>query len=201
MRKLRLAALAGGATVLLAGAAVAASHDMHVMKVALPDGSEARITYQGDVAPKIKISGGPSTPVAYLPQAGFDTSPFDEMDRVAAMMDRQADMAMQQIAAMQRQALADGQAPRMANGGTAATPGMVSYSYASTTTSEGGCTRTVAWRSDGANAQPKMTKTSAGTCGGTNDGDAAKAVKAAVPAVAGPAPRREPDPPGVTGVR
>jgi hypothetical protein len=188
MRKFRMAVLAGGATLLLAGAAVAASHDTHVMKVALPDGSEAQITYQGDVAPKIKVSGGPSTPVAYVPLAGFDAAPFDEMDRVAAMMDRQADLAMQHVAAMQRQALVDGRAPQMASGGEAA-PGMVSYSYVSTTTSNGGCTQTVEWRSDGANAQPRMTKTSAGSCAGTSAGDAAKAVKAAVPAVAGPAPK------------
>lgn len=186
MRTIRMAVLAGGATMLLAGAAMAASHDMHVMKVALPDGSEAQITYQGDVAPRIRIAGGPSTPVAFAPLDDFAFAPFAEMDRVAAMMDRQADLAMQQAAMMQRAAQA-GAAPLTLAGAKSA-PGMMSYSYVSTTTSEGGCTRTVTWSSDGTNAQPKMTKASAGTCAGTSDGDAAKTVKAAAPAPATPAP-------------
>lgn len=186
MRTIRMAVLAGGATVLLAGAAMAASHDMRVMKVALPDGSEAQITYQGDVAPKIRIAGGPSTPVAFVPFAGFDFAPFAEMDRVAAMMDRQADLAMQQAAMMQRAAQA-GEAP-MTLAGAKSAPGMVSYSYVSTTTSDGGCTRTVEWRSDGTNAQPKMTKASVGNCDATSDGGAAKTVKTATPAPATPAP-------------
>lgn len=190
MRKLPVAVLAGGATVLLAGAAMAASHDMHVMKVALPDGGVAQVTYQGDVAPKIRISGGPSAQAMAEPVALFDLAPFADMDRMAALMDRQADMAMQQMAAMQREA-AVGHAPQhLLTAGGKVTPGMVSYSYVSTTTSEGGCTRTVEWRSDGNSAQPKMTRTSAGSCGAAYDGAAAQPLQAAAPApTAAPLPR------------
>jgi hypothetical protein len=180
MRTIRMAVLAGGATMLLAGAAMAASHDMHVMKVALPDGSEAQISYQGDVAPKIRIAGGPSMPVAFVPLAGFDMAPFAEMDRVAAMIDRQADLAMQRAAMMQRAAQTGG-APMTLVAGKSM-PGTVSYSYVSTTTSEGGCTRTVSWSTDGANAQPKMTKTSAGSCAGTSAHDPAQPLQAVAPA-------------------
>ncbi|MEG3147726.1 hypothetical protein U1839_24010 [Sphingomonas sp. RT2P30] len=187
MRRIRIAVLAGGATLLLAGAAMATSHDWHVMKVALPDGSEARITYQGDVAPQIRVAGGPSTPVAFVPLAGFDMAPFAEMDRVAAMMDRQADLALQRIAMMQRAAQAGEAAEPLVAG--KATPGVVSYSYVSTVTSEGGCTRTVTWRSDGANEQPKMTKTSAGTCAGASENAPAQPLKAVAPAAAAPLPK------------
>jgi hypothetical protein len=183
-----MAVLAGGATLLLAGAAVAASHDMHVMRVALPDGSEARISYQGDVAPRIRIAGGPSTPVAVAPLAGFDMAPFADMDRIAAMMDRQAELALQRVALMQHAALATGEAPRPLVAGKA-TPGMVSYSYVSTTTSEGGCTRTVTWRSDGPNEQPRMTKTSAGSCAGAGENAPAQPLKAVAPAAAAPLPK------------
>jgi len=184
MRKSRMAVLGGGAALLLASAAMAASHDLHVMKVALPDGGEARITYKGDVAPKVRVSGGPSEQIAFLPLVAFDAAPFAEMDRVA-MMDRQADLAIQRIAAMQR-AAAVGHAPEIAAG---ATPNLLSYSYISTTTSEDGCTRIVEWRSDGTNAQPKMTKTSAGSCAGGSDDSAPQPLQAAAPAPAAPPPK------------
>jgi hypothetical protein len=190
MRKIRMAVLAGGATLLLTGAAMAASRDLHVMKVALPDGSEAQITYQGDVAPKVRVCGGPAERIAFDPVVAFDPAPFAEMDRVAAMLDRQAELAMQQAAAIERAAAA-GHAPQMA-AGDKPVPGMVSYSYVSTTTSDGGCTRTVEWRSDGTSAQPKMTRTSAGSCPDAHSGEAAQPLKAAAPApapVAAPAPR------------
>lgn len=190
MRKFRMAVLGGTATLLLAGAAVAASNDMHVMKVALPDGSVAQISYRGNVAPKVRISGGPGVAMQAEPIALFDMAPFVEMDRMAAMMDRQANIAMQQMAAFQREA-AVGRAPQpLLTAGGKAPPGVVSYSYVSTTTSEGGCTRTVEWRSDGTGPQPKMTKTSAGSCADAHDGAAAQPLKAGAPApAAAPAPK------------
>jgi hypothetical protein len=184
MRKFRMAVLGGGAALLLGGAAMAASRDVHVMKVALPDGSVAQISYKGDVAPTVRIAGVPVERIAFDPFVAFDPAPFVEMDRIAAMMDQQAEQAMQQVAAMQR-AAASGHAPQMVAGGNA--PGIVSYSYVSTTTSEGGCTRTVEWRSDGTSEQPKMTKTSAGNCAATNEADAAQPLKTAAPAPAAPA--------------
>ena len=190
MRRFRMAVLGGAATLLLAGAAVAATTDMHVMKVALPDGSVAQISYQGDVAPKVRISGGPGVAMLAEPVALFDMAPFAEMDRMAAMMDRQADIAMQRMAAMERDAAA-GRAPQpLLTAGGKAVPGVVSYSYVSTTTSEGGCTRTVEWRSDGTSAQPKMTRTSAGSCADAHDGAAAQPLKTGAPApAAAPAPK------------
>lgn len=188
MRKLRMAVLGAGATLLLAGAAVAASNDMHVMKVALPDGSVAQISYRGDVAPKVLISGGPAERIAFDPFAAFDPAPFAEMDRMSALMDRQAEAAMQQATAIERAAAA-GHAPQMAAAGGKVAPGMVSYSYVSTTTSEGGCTQTVEWRSDGTSAQPKMTKTSAGNCAATSGGEPAQPLKTAAPATPSPVPK------------
>jgi hypothetical protein len=65
----------GGAGLLAADAAVAAGADKaHVMNVALPDGSVARIHDVGDVAPKVMVAR--AVPVALF-------------DRMAADMDRQ----------------------------------------------------------------------------------------------------------------
>jgi hypothetical protein len=55
MPKFRSAVLAGVALVAAVGTAVAAVHNSHLLKVAMPDGSIARIEYQGDVAPRITL--------------------------------------------------------------------------------------------------------------------------------------------------
>jgi len=59
MRKNRTAVLAGVAALIAVGTAVAATHNSHVMKVAMPDGSIAKIEYQGDVAPKVAVAPQP----------------------------------------------------------------------------------------------------------------------------------------------
>src|SRR3546814_11115005 len=56
MRKLlRTAVLAGAAAIATAGTAIAAANHNRVMTIDLPDGSLARIEYQGDVAPKVTV--------------------------------------------------------------------------------------------------------------------------------------------------
>src|SRR5690349_5824636 len=47
--------LAGLGAAAIAGAAVAANRDSHIMNVPLPDGSTARVEYVGDVAPKVTV--------------------------------------------------------------------------------------------------------------------------------------------------
>jgi hypothetical protein len=56
MRKIHTAVVASIAALAVVGTAVAASHDNHVMKLDLPDGSIARIEYKGDVAPKVIVA-------------------------------------------------------------------------------------------------------------------------------------------------
>ena len=138
----------------LAGTAIAAGHDLHTMKVALPDGGVALVQYHGDVAPQGQVA----QPV----------DPFAEMAAQMAQLEAQSramiQQAQAQAAAMQRDAAAHpGQAVTVASDGKA--PAGVSYWTSVTTTSngKGSCTQTTSWRSDGA-GKPQMTQASSGDC-------------------------------------
>jgi len=174
MRQFRMAVLAGAATLLVTGAAWAASSPTHEMKLSLPDGSVAHIRYEGDVAPVVEVA--PATdPVALRdPFDLFGPSPFAAFDQISALIDRQA-------AAMMQQAMTAGTdgAPVVTTG--AAPAGTVHYSFVSTSSSNGSCTQSVEWRSDGSGAEPKMIRTSSGDCGADGQGDAAKSVTTSAP--------------------
>jgi hypothetical protein len=146
----RAAILAGAAALLVAGAAEAATAELHRINVALPDGSVAKIEYQGDVAPQVTV-------VPVDPFAGFE--------QIAAMMEMQRQAMLQQIAALQ-EAAAQGvnAAPGQTLVATGKLPAGVSYSYFSSTTDANGCTQTVQYSSDGSGEQPKVTRASAGNC-------------------------------------
>ena len=94
MRKALGLILAGLGAVTLTGAATAASKDMHVMNVALPDGSTAKIEYAGNVAPKVSVTPAPKASV-FAPFGMFDRSAYDMQRRIDAMM-RQIDQVARQ---------------------------------------------------------------------------------------------------------
>jgi hypothetical protein len=179
MRPMSKVLIGGLATAALAGTAVAADHAVHVMNVAMPDGSVAKVRYVGDTPPQIRFV--PVQAVSMVPVAMVDPS-FAAMDRMFAEMDAQADAMMRQ-AAMLSQMPATGSPLQHADMKTVP-GGTVSYSYVSTTSSNG-CTQTVRMTSDGSGAQPQVIRTSAGKCDGAKvtpavaDGAApAKTVKA-----------------------
>jgi hypothetical protein len=157
MRLTRTAILAGGAALLVAGTAAAAAEKLHTMNVSLPDGSVAQIEYSGDVAPKVSVAPAAAVPVVYA-------DPFAELDRMAAYMEAQHQAVMQQVAAMEKAAAQTGaNAPgQMTVVGDL--PAGTHFTYVSSTTDEHGCTQTVEYSSDGSSAQPKVTRTSAGSC-------------------------------------
>jgi hypothetical protein len=96
MRLSRLVLAAGAAALALAGIAGVASAetaDTHVMTVRLPNGMIGQIHYTGDVLPQVVVAPGP---VAV-------ESPFAVLDRMTAMMDRQAEAMMRTINAMMAQ--------------------------------------------------------------------------------------------------
>ena len=157
MRFARTTILAGGAALLVAGTAAYAAEKIHTMNVSLPDGSVAQIEYTGDVAPKVSVVPAGAVPVAYA-------DPFAQLDRMAAYMVAQHHAMMQQVQAMQQAAAksgagAPGQLTVVGN-----QPAGTHYTYVSSTTDENGCTQTVEYSSDGGSAQPKVTRTSAGSC-------------------------------------
>ena len=151
---MKLLLLAGGAAA-IAGTALAATRDTHVMNVPLPDGSVAHVEYVGNVPPKVTVAPGPGTGgfgMIGLPSpANFDRM-FEQMDR--------------QMRAMQQMARQPGGIPGM----NVAAYGNLSAGTNSVTvvsTSNGGvtCTRTTEVVSQGAGKPPKVTTNVSGNCG------------------------------------
>jgi hypothetical protein len=160
VRKLPAFAFAGIAAAALAGTAVAAAPKTHVMNVALPDGSTARVEYVGDVAPKVTIT---PTAVADARDPWAMAFPsFAGFDRIFAEMSRQSQEMMRH-------------AQKMAHGPTGAAPYVASYGNlpageTSTTVvsvSNGGstCTRTTEVVSQGPDKPAKVTSNVTGQCG------------------------------------
>jgi hypothetical protein len=151
MRKAFGLVLAGVGAAALAGAAVAASRDTHIMNVPLPDGSTARVEYVGNVAPKVTVVPAPA------PQFGlFDRGMFD--------MQRQIDAMMEQVDAMTRIPVAG--APGMSVAGYGNAPeGSSSVTVVSTRNGDKTCTRTTEVTSQGAGKPPKVVTNVSGDCG------------------------------------
>lgn len=163
MRTLSKLGLAAVCLAGLAGTAAAAGRNAHVMNVALPDGSIARVEYVGDVAPRIIVA--PASPIAWsgfgaplaLPMAGFDD--------MFARMDREMAATMRQIDQLARQPVAAG-----AHGANLAAYGSVpagTSSYSVVTVSENGrqCSRSTQVIGQGAGKAPKVISNVSGDCG------------------------------------
>lgn len=162
MRKIRTAVLADMAALAAIGTALAASHESHLMKVGQPDGAVAHIDYEGDVAPKVAVAPASGvTLTAWLDP--FAPAPFALFDRIAADMDRQSDLMMRQVRALQLPAMADdGKIDLTAL--RSLPPGTVSYSFVSTANGGSTCSRSVQVASLGSGEQPKVVSTSSGDC-------------------------------------
>jgi hypothetical protein len=153
--KLGAYVLAGVTAATLAGTAMAASKNSHVMDVPLPDGSVARVEYVGDVPPKVTVA--PTSRAGDAWMSGFPS--MANFDRMFEQMDRQ----MRQIEQMARQ--------------PAGVPGMNVASYGNipagansvtvVSTSNGAvtCMRTTEVVSQGAGKPPKVTTKVSGNCG------------------------------------
>ena len=154
MRKTYAIVLAGLGAVTLTGAAVAASQDVHVMNVPLPDGSTARVEYVGKVAPKVTVN--PARVAMGLPAFGmFDRSMFDMQHQIDAMM-RDIDRAA-------RLPLAGSPGVNVAAYGNAPA-GSSSVTVVSTSNGDKTCTRTTEVTSQGVGKPPKVVSKVSGDC-------------------------------------
>ena len=160
MHKIALFALAGAAAAALAGTAIAAGKDAHVMDVALPDGAVAHIQYYGDVAPKVTIAprAQAGMPGLWAPMA-FPN--FEGLDQAIARMNQETEAMMRQAQTMPAHAGAPGvdvasygNMPASAN-----SVSVVSYSNGGRT-----CTRTTQSVSEGPGKPPKVTTSVSGDC-------------------------------------
>jgi hypothetical protein len=193
MKFVRTAIIAGAASAALAGAALAAGGESKMMLVALPDGSVQHIRYQGEVAPRVLIVRD-AAPVDLFSAAFGPGSVFAEMERMSAAMEAHSMAMMRQAALMQAQMPAAdgaGDAKGVVMTNAAGQPvGVMHYSYVSSTTGADGCTRTVRVSSDGGTAdQPRVIRTSAGSCGSDQLAPGAKPVTPTTAPAARPAPK------------
>jgi hypothetical protein len=154
MRKAFGLVLAGAGAAALAGAAVAASRDAHMMNVPLPDGSTAKVEYVGDVAPKVTVIPAP----AAAPFGMFDRSMFD--------MQRQIDVMMHQIDNVARVPMAAVPGLNVAAYGNALS-GAQSVTIVSTSNGARTCTRTTDVTSQGVGKPPKVVTNVSGDCAGS----------------------------------
>ena len=166
MRKAYAIVLAGLGAVTLTGAAVAASRDIHIFNVPLPDGSTARVEYVGNVAPKVTVTPTPLS-TAVPPFGMFDRSMFD--------MQRQIDAMMRQVDQMARQPVAGTPGLNVAAYGNAPA-GSSSVTIVTESNGNQTCTRRTEVISQGAGRPPKMVSSVSGNCG-----EAQAAPKAAYP--------------------
>jgi len=141
---------------------MAAANHNRVMTIDLPDGSLARIEYQGDVAPKVTVE--PMTRLVPVQLADpAITAPFALFDRIAADMDRQMDVMFRQARMLEAAAARGATLDRAAFGNLPA--GTVSYRFVSTSTGNSTCARSIQVTSLGADQQPKVVSSSSGDCG------------------------------------
>jgi len=168
MRTIAALALGGIAAMAVAGTGIAAGSKTHVMNVALPDGSVARVEYVGDVAPKVTVEPRQlaGTERTWTPTAMPSFAGFDQM--MARMNQQIQQMARQPMASPGMNVAAYGNMPSGAN-----STSVVSYSNGRSV-----CTRTTEVVSQGAGKPPKVTLNVSGNCG-----DAPQAPQAAQPSL------------------
>ena len=154
MRKAFSLAAAGLGAATLAGAALAATRDTHMLSVPLPDGSVAHVEYVGSVPPKITVF--PAAPAF---------TPFGMLDRSALDMQRQMDAMMRQISSMARAPLAGGTGLNVAAYGNAPA-GSSSVTIVTTSNGSKTCTRRTEIDSQGPGKAPKVASSLSGDCAG-----------------------------------
>jgi hypothetical protein len=168
MRNLRKA-LGAGVAVLAAigfcGVAAAQSPQFHVMTIALPGGGVEQIHYTGPVAPQVSVSDMPA--FAALPPLFATTSPFADLERISAMMDRQSERMLREAAA-----LSTGATLPNVTAVNALPAGAQEYSFVATMNGSNVCSRSVEITSQGNGAAPHVVTHTSGDCGAAAAGPA-----------------------------
>jgi hypothetical protein len=169
MRTVRTAILVSVATIAVAGlSGIAAARDLntHVMSVEVPGGGVAEIRYTGDVPPQVVFSPAPTTLNALTPFGAFfgSGSPFAELERMSAAMDREAASLLRQAELLARAPAFGGNQPIEA-GLRSLPPGTTSYTMVSTWSGNGACSQSVEITSPASGGQPRVVSHTSGNCG------------------------------------
>lgn len=174
MQSMRRFLLTGCAVAAVWGLGQAAqaqqSPAVHVMTIQLPGGGIGQIQYTGNVPPQVYISDAPVATAAFAPMPslfGAD-SPFAMMERISADMDRQMATMLQQTAALSAMPLNNPAVTEAALRNLP--PGTSSYTFVSTLSGNGVCTRSVEMTSSGNGAAPRVVSHTSGDCGSQASG-------------------------------
>jgi hypothetical protein len=151
MRKAFGLVVAGLGAAAIAGAAVAATRDTHILNVPAPDGSTVRVEYVGDVAPKVTVVPGPVV------------APFGLFDRSAFDIQRQIDAMMHQVDTMAKMPIVGTPGLNVAAYGNAPA-GSESVTVVSTSNGSKTCTRTTEVTAQGVGKPPKVVTNVSGDC-------------------------------------
>ena len=150
------AVLAGGALIIAAGVAAPAEAEdsqVHVLTVQLPGGGVEQIQYTGDVAPQVVLVPARRMVTGPVVAPLVRIDPFVELERISALMDQQAAAMMRQVENLQ-----GGMIQKLP-------PGASGYSFVSTMSGNGVCTRSVQITYNGSTAPPRMVSSTSGDCG------------------------------------
>lgn len=169
MRTATTALLAGAAIAGLTGLALAAGPAIHEMTVQGPGGAVAHVRYTGSVAPNVTFVQGPVDPFAVSFWGA--PSPFAELDRITALMDRQMAQMMYQARMLEPQSVGS---PLNQAALTGTPAGSASYSFVSTTSGNGFCMRTTQITSSPNGGKPKVVSQTSGNCGAPSGTDQSK---------------------------
>ena len=181
MRLTRKAVLAGIASLAVAGAALAAEAPrFHTINVQTPDGAVAHVRYSGDVAPTVTFDRGPAR--AWIDAgdffAGFDPTPFAMLDRVAASMDRQAELMLRQVRLGASGAgIGEGGHDLLMASGLPSN----AYTLVSETVNDGTCARSIEVTRTDPTAKPNVVTHQSGACGPDTAGSTSNAPVASPP--------------------
>jgi hypothetical protein len=148
-------AIAGIAAAALAGTAIAAKPQTHVMDVPLPDGSVVHIEYIGDVAPKVTVAPAPMAGIGYQRWTPMGMPPLPPL--AGPMSGRAMRLPGQPgpFIVMTPDVASFGNMPA----------GVTSRSVVSVSNGAGTCTRTTQVESQGPGKPPKVTTNATGNCG------------------------------------
>ncbi len=155
--------IAGVAATVIAGIATAAALNTHALTVRLPGGGIERIVYTGDVAPRVVVAPA-AAPIVWAAGPGFDDTAFAAMDQISAQMDREMAAMLRQAEAIESTGLA-GAGPLTVASTADLPPGARSYSFVSTTSGAGVCSRSVEITATGDGREPRVVSHSSGSCG------------------------------------
>jgi hypothetical protein len=162
MRNFSSAVLAGVAVLAVAGTAIAAGRNLHTMTVDLPDGSVAKVEYQGHVAPRVTIAPAREfAPIGFL--GALDIPSIATFERIQADLDQQAESMFREASALASEPVTTiGQLDPVALGKLP--KGTVSYSFVSTSNGRDICNRSLQVTSFGPDRPPKVVSNMSGDC-------------------------------------